>query len=88
MSQTIVIRIPDPLFRRVRQSAKARKTSRSALIREALEDYFERTGLAAERDPYSLLLSLMPFEGSGRTDLGSRSEEYLKERFRARSHSR
>ncbi len=88
MSHTIAIRIPDPLFRRVRQSARANKKSRSDFIREALEDYLERLGSSSEKDPYSLLSSLMPFEGSGIKDLASKSKHYLKEKFRARSHPR
>lgn len=34
-----------------------------------------------KKDPYSVLVSLMPFEGSGVADLGSRSEFYLKKKF-------
>ena len=88
MSHTIAIRIPDPLFRQIRKSARTKKKSRSDFIRQALEDYLERMGTVAERDPYSLLSSLMPFEGGGRVDLASRSEEYLKEKFHARSRPR
>lgn len=87
MSDTIAIRIPEPLLKRVRQSARAMKKSRSEIIREALEDYFERGGVGVERDPYAALVSLMPFEGSGVSDLGAKSEFYLRKKFRARSRS-
>lgn len=88
MSHTIAIRLPTPLFKRMRLSARALKKSRSDLIRKALEDYLERMGPAAEKDPYSVLLSLMPLEASGLSDLGSQSEFHLRKKFHARSHSR
>lgn len=87
MSHTIAIRIPDPLIKQVRQWARAKKKSRSELIREALHDYFEREALNSNQDPYSVLVSLMPFEGSGIPDLASQSKTYLRRKFHARSRS-
>lgn len=87
MSNTIAIRIPDPLLKRIRKSAKAMNKSRSEVIREALEEYLQRIGLSAEPDPYAVLLSLMPFEGSDVVDLAAKSEFYLKKKFRERSRS-
>ena len=88
MSNTIAIRMPDPLLKQVRRSAKAMKKSRSEVIREALEDYFARAGVGVERDPYAALLSLMPFEGSGIPDLASKSQEYLRKKFQKKSDER
>lgn len=87
MSHTIVIRFPSDLFKKVQKTARVQKKNRSVIIREALEDFFSRTGPSAEKDPYQTLLSLMPLEGSGISDLASRSEEYLRKKFHARSRS-
>lgn len=85
MSYTTAIRLPESLTKKVRQWAKAKKKSRSEIIREALADYFERAGLSPQADPYQALTSLMPFTGSGVSDLASQSETYLRQKFHARS---
>lgn len=87
MSNTIAIRVPDSLVKQIRQWTKAKKKSRSQVIREALHDYFEREALNANKDPYSVLVSLMPFEGSGIPDLAAQSKTYLRDKFHARSRS-
>ncbi len=87
MSNTIAIRLPNGLVKQIRQWAKIKKKNRSQVIREALHDYFEREALNANQDPYSALVSLMPFEGSGIPDLASQSKTYLRHKFHARSRS-
>lgn len=85
MNYTTAIRLPDSLVKKVRQWARAKNKSRSEIIREALRDYFERAGSGAEADPYKALTSLMPFEGSGISDLASQGKTYLRQKFHARS---
>lgn len=85
MSTTIAIRLSEPLIKRVRQWAKAKNKNRSEIIREALQDYFERTRLGVETDPYRALISLMPLQGSGIPDLAAKSKTTLRQKFHARS---
>ena len=87
MSYTIALRLPDPLFKQVRQSAKNTKKNRSQVIREALENYFEQNGVAGEKDAYQSLMALMPLEKSGIADLSTKNKEYLRKKIHARSHN-
>lgn len=88
MSHTVAIRLSDPLVKQVRQWAKLKKKTRSEIIREALLDYFERSSLNAQKDPYQTLVALMPFQEGGAANLASESETILRQKFHARSRPR
>jgi len=69
------ISLPKSLVRRLKVEAKMRKKPASAIVRTALERYFDR----AEPE------ALPPFVGigaSGRRDIAERSEELIARRFR------
>jgi hypothetical protein len=78
------IRLPDHLAREIDDLAAARRVPRSRLVREAIERYCAaaRSGRAADR--VTLLRQLVNYPGSGKGDLGERSEHYLRELFRGR----
>lgn len=62
--------------------------TRSAIVRDALDQFFSRMAPSGEKDPYQILRSFFPLEHSGISDLGSRSEDHLRKKFRARSRPR
>jgi hypothetical protein len=77
------IRLPDELIRELDETAGRRKTTRSELIREAVAVYCAAVRSGNDSDPVALLDRLVRYEGSRRGDLGRRSEEHLRKRFRA-----
>ena len=85
MSYTLALRLPGPLFKQIRLSAKNKKKSRSEIIREALESYFQQNGVGGEKDAYQALMSLMPLEKSGVTDLAKNSKTCLRKKIHARA---
>lgn len=79
------IRLPDHLIRELDEAAERRKTTRSELIREAVTAYCVGARSDDDSDPVALVERLVRYDGSRRGDLGRRSEEHLRERFRART---
>jgi Arc/MetJ-type ribon-helix-helix transcriptional regulator len=63
---TISLKIPDELVSRVDALAQARRTTRSALLREALED---KLRAAARKSPPSLYQQSADLCGSGNSGL-------------------
>lgn len=86
MSHTIALRLPEPLFKLVRQSAKATKKNRSEIIREALSAYFENS-LFGEKDAYQSLMALMPLEKNNQPNLAINSKEILRKKIHARANN-
>ena len=87
MSSTSV-RLPDHLVRELDEVAERRRTTRSDLIREAVEQYCVATRSGDEVDPVVLVDRLVTYDGSGRGDLARRSEHYLREIFGERRRRR
>ena len=85
---TTSIRLPDDLTSFLDRMAQERKTTRSSLVREAIQQFIERTREAGPSDRLSLLRSLVDYEGSGQGDLAARSEHYLREIFDAQRRNR
>ena len=81
------IRLPDHLLRELDEVAGRRRTTRSELVREAVEQYCA-TVRSDERDPVALVDRLVTYTGSGRGDLARRSEHYLREIFGERRRRR
>ena len=77
------MRLPDHLVRELDEIAGRRRTTRSELVREAVEQYCA-TARSDSGDPVALVDRLVTYKGSGRGDLGRRSEHYLRESFRER----
>ena len=82
------IRLPDHLVRELDEVAGRRHTTRSDLVREAVEQYCAALRSGEALDPVALVDSLVTYEGSGRGDLGRRSEYYLREIFGERRRRR
>lgn len=83
---TRAIRLPDHLVDTVARVAAERSVTPSELIREAIEAYCNNS--AAPRSRIDLLDRLVTYRGSGKPDLGSRSEEHLRAMFDARRRPR
>jgi len=82
------IRLPDHLVRELDEVAGRRHTTRSELVREAVEQYCAATRAGTEMDPVALVNRLVTYRGSGRGDLARRSEHYLREIFGERRRRR
>lgn len=75
------IRLPEHLARELDAIAARRRTSRSEVVREAVAEYCAAHRGDADGDPVALLDRLVTYRGSGKSDLGTRSEQYLRELF-------
>ena len=64
---TISLKVPDELLARMDALARAKRTNRSALLREALEDKLE---VAARKNPPSLFEQSADLCGKGCSGLG------------------
>jgi metal-responsive CopG/Arc/MetJ family transcriptional regulator len=82
------IRLPDHLVRDLDEVAARRKTSRSDVVREAVEQYCASSRTRDELDPVAIVERLVTYPGSGRGDLARRSEAYLRELFGERRRRR
>jgi metal-responsive CopG/Arc/MetJ family transcriptional regulator len=82
------IRLPDHLVRELDEEAARRKTSRSDLVRDAVEQYCASSRGRDESDPVAMVERLVTYQGSGRGDLARRSELYLREIFSERRRRR
>jgi metal-responsive CopG/Arc/MetJ family transcriptional regulator len=68
--------------------AAERGTTRSELIREAVQQFVAAAQAGGPADRVALVRRLVDYEGSGRGDLAARSEDYLREMFGARRRDR
>lgn len=82
------LRLPEHLARQLDDIAARRRLTRSAVVREALEQYCAGASAGADLDPVALVERLVDYPGSGRGDLGRRGEDYLRERFDAQRRRR
>ena len=78
------LRLPDHLARELDELAASRHSSRSEVIRDAIEQYCAGQRAGATPDRLTLLRRLVTYPGSGRGDLAARSEQHLRKLFRAR----
>jgi metal-responsive CopG/Arc/MetJ family transcriptional regulator len=85
---TTSIRLPAELTDVLDRIANQRGTTRSEVIREAIEAYLSHLTQGEAPDRLTLARRLVTYEGSGKKDLGSRSEEHLREIFGARRQRR
>jgi len=82
------IRLPDHLVRELDELAARRRTTRSDVVRDAVEHYCAAASAAEQADPVILVERLVTYPGSGRGDLARRSEHYLRELFDERRRRR
>ncbi len=78
----ISLRLDDRLAKQIAAAARARGISKSALIRNCLDQYF--AGEETKPTAWELGKHLFSRHSSGRSDLSQRVEEILRERFRGR----
>ncbi len=84
----ISIRLSRTQEQRLRHLAKQLSTSRSELIRSAL-DAFEATQLSQRSGhPYDVVAKWIGCAKSGRGDLSARAHEYVSQALHARSRTR
>jgi predicted transcriptional regulator len=70
MARTLTVKLPRPLAARLSARVRSRKTTRSALVREALEGYLEAEGSQREGSFLSLARDVIG-SVTGPTDLSS-----------------
>jgi len=68
---TISLKVPDELVSRMDALARAKRTSRSALLREALEDKLKASARKAPQSLYEQSADLCGMGSSGLGDLAS-----------------
>lgn len=85
---TTSLRLPRDLTTALDRLAEERGTTRSELIREAVEDYVAAARKGGPADRVALVRRLVTYEGSGCGDLASRAEDHLREMFGARRRDR
>ena len=85
---TTSLRLPSHLAAALDRLAQERGTTRSDLIREAVEEYVAGSRAGGPGDRLSLLRRLVTYPGSGRKDGAARSEEHLRRIFGARRRDR
>jgi hypothetical protein len=74
--------------RRLDDLSSVSGTTRSELVREAVDQYCRRARPTRKPDPIDLLDKLGDYEGSGLPDLGAHSEDHLCKLFRERRRRR
>jgi hypothetical protein len=79
---TVTVRLDEETEAKVRRLIEQKGGSLSAFVRAAIAEKLERE--AAKPTPYELRKHLFGRYGSGRSDLGSNSEQILREMFRAK----
>ena len=81
----VSLRLTADVEHKLEQVAKAQNISKSAVIKKALEQYFQTHD--SQRSPYELGEELFGKYGSGQTDLSQNYKQLLKNKLRAkRSH--
>jgi Arc/MetJ-type ribon-helix-helix transcriptional regulator len=85
---TTSLRLPQHLADALDRLAEERGSTRSELIREAVEEYVAGTYAGRPGDRVALVRRLVSYPGSGRKDGAARSEEHLRRIFRARRRDR
>ena len=82
------VRLPEELARELDRIAEDRRVTRSELVRDALEHYCRGLLERGPGDRLTLVRHLVTYPGSGKGDLSTRGEQYLRERSRARRRRR
>ncbi len=80
------VRLPSELERKLNDWAQAEGTTKSELIKRALELWFEQA--AGERDSFELGRDYFGTHGSGDGRLSAQAKSKLKEKLRAHRHPR
>jgi metal-responsive CopG/Arc/MetJ family transcriptional regulator len=84
MTTTTSVRLPAELTEGLDHLARDRGTTRSELIRLAIEAFVEAARAGGPADRVALLRAIVTYPGSGRGDLATRSAHHLRKTFDAR----
>jgi hypothetical protein len=82
--KTLTVKLPEPLAASIEAESRARKMSKSEIVRERLT----RTSSYPDTDPLASIRDLIGSVDGGRPDLSSRKKEYLREMIDARKRPR
>ncbi len=82
------IRLPDHLSRELDEIAARKRMTRSMVVREAVAQYCSAVRDDEEDDPFLLIDEAVTYGGSGKGDLASNSEAYLREKLGGRGRRR
>jgi Arc/MetJ-type ribon-helix-helix transcriptional regulator len=82
--RTINVRLPDPLIAEIEAESRARRLSKSDVVRERLQ----RAPAHPDTDPLASIRDLIGSVDGGRPDLSSRKKEHLRALIRARKSDR
>jgi predicted DNA-binding protein len=80
------VRLPADLEKKLATTSKAEKRSKSELIKEALERYFDRN--ESEKDSYELGKEYFGAYGSGEGTLSTSYKARIKEKLDAKRNTR
>lgn len=84
----VSLRLPRSVLESLGETASRRGVARSEIVREALARYLAAPPATKPTTTVERIDALVTYAGSGTRDLGSRSEEHLRKRFRARRRHR
>ena len=82
--KTLTVRLPESLAAEIESESRARRISKSDVVRERLE----RAPAQATDDPLASIRDLIGSVNGGRPDLTSRKKEYLRAMINARKRGR
>jgi Arc/MetJ-type ribon-helix-helix transcriptional regulator len=82
--KTLTVRLPEPLAAEIEAESRARRLSKSDVVRERLQ----RAPAAASDDPLASIRDLIGSVDGGPPDLSERKNEYLRAIIRGRKHPR
>lgn len=82
MERQLTVRLPDDLSAKLERAARRAGRKRSALVRQALEQFLGGSETPVYTRPVDLVRDLLGAVESGLPDLGQRHREYLLSRLR------
>jgi hypothetical protein len=85
MKTQLTVRLPDDLDGEVTRQARRLRLKRSDIVRMALRQFFDHSGVAEEQTPYERVRQIVGSIESGIPDLGERHREHILKRLRARA---
>jgi len=83
----IAVRLPEGLEKKLNSVAKNTQRTKTDIVKEALQLYFEARAKEDEKTPYELGESLFGRFGSGEGDLSVTYKQRLKEKLNAKQGS-
>ena len=82
MERQLTLRMPTVLADKLERASRRMRRKRSEVVRLALEQFLEETGMREQTRPVDLVRDLLGGLESGVPDLGQRHRDYLLRRLR------